>query len=79
MRVNETTELQDGYRETITTIGSGKATIFQNGTVISATWHKTSKLKQITFTDAAGKDIPLVRGQTWISAVSNDGGDVTWK
>lgn len=79
MRVDETTVLEDGYRETITTIGSGKATIFQNGIVINATWHKTGKLSQITFTDAAGKDIPLVRGQTWIAAVSNDGGDVTWK
>lgn len=79
MRVNESTVLQDGYRESIDTIGKGNATIFQNGVAISATWHKTSKASQITFTDAAGKDIPLVRGQTWISAVSNDGGDVTWK
>lgn len=79
MRVNESTVLQDGYRENIETIGSGKATIFQNGTATNATWHKTSKLSQVTFTDAAGKDIPLVRGQTWIAAVRNDGGDVTWK
>ena len=79
MRVDETTVLEDGYRESISTIGSGKATIFQNGIAIDATWQKTSKLSQITFTDIAGKDIPLVRGQTWIAAVPNDGGDVTWK
>jgi len=79
MRVNETKVLQDGWRENITTIGNGKATIFQNGTATAAIWHKTSKTSQITFTTAAGKDIPLVRGQTWISAVPNDGGDVTWK
>ncbi|OIP85844.1 hypothetical protein AUK57_03095 [Candidatus Saccharibacteria bacterium CG2_30_41_52] len=79
MRVNETTELQDGYREAITTIGSGNATIFQNGTATAVTWHKTSKTSQITFKNAAGKDVPLVSGQTWIAAVSNDGGDVTWK
>ncbi len=78
MRVDETSVMQDGYREDITTIGSGLATIFQNGTAISATWNKTSKTSQITFTDAAGKDIPLVRGQTWITAVPNGDGDVAW-
>jgi hypothetical protein len=78
MRVDETTIFEDGYRESIATIGSGNATIFQNGTAIGVTWHKTSKTSQITFTDAAGKDVPLVRGQTWIAAVPNDGGDVSW-
>jgi hypothetical protein len=70
--------MQDGYREVITTTGSGQATIFQNGTAIAATWHKADSNSQINFTDSAGKDIPLVRGQTWISAVPNGGGDVTW-
>jgi hypothetical protein len=79
IRVDETTVLEDGYRETINTIGSGNATIFQNGIAISATWHKSSKTSQITFTDTNGQDIPLVRGQTWITAVPNDGGDVTWQ
>jgi hypothetical protein len=78
VRVDETSELQDGYREVITTTGSGNATIFQNGTAIAATWHKADRGSQINFTDSAGKDIPLIRGQTWISAVPNDGGDVTW-
>lgn len=79
MRVNETTIFEDGYRQSINTIGKGKAVIFQNGVAISATWRKADKLHQITFTDKNGKDIPLVRGQTWIAAVPNDGGDVTWK
>lgn len=79
MKVNETTVMEDGYRQSITTIGDGEAVIFQNGTVINATWHKTSKKSQITFTDAAGQDISLVRGQTWIAAVPIDGGGVTWK
>jgi hypothetical protein len=78
MRVDETTVLEDGYRESITTIGSGSAVIFQNGTATNVTWHKDSKLGQVTFTDAADADVPLVRGQTWIAAVPNDGGDVTW-
>lgn len=79
MRVNEITTMEDGYRQNISTIGTGKATIFQNGLAINATWHKASKTDQITFTDDSDKDIPLVRGQTWISAIPNDGGDVTWQ
>lgn len=78
MRVNETTVLEDGYRESIATIGSGSAVIFQNGIAINAIWHKASKTDQVKFTDLAGVDIPLVRGQTWIAAVPNDGGDVSW-
>lgn len=79
MHVDETTVLQDGYRQDITTIGSGDATIFQNGTATNVTWHKTSKASQITFTDAAGADVPLVRGQTWIAAVPNGQGSVSWQ
>jgi hypothetical protein len=79
IRVNESTVLQDGYREVIGTIGSGAATIFQNGTATPVTWHKTSKASQITFTDATGADVPLVRGQTWIAAVPNGNGNVSWQ
>ncbi len=71
--------LEDGYRESITTIGSGGATIFQNGTVQEVTWHKPDRKSPITFTDANGKDVPLVRGQTWISAVPTKGGSVVWQ
>ncbi len=79
MHVTESTVLEDGYREDINAIGSGKATIFQNGTAIDATWTKASKTSQITFTDATGKDIPLVRGQTWIAAVPDGKGAVSWQ
>jgi len=76
MHVDEST-LSDGHQR-IETIGSGSATIFQNGTAINATWSKASKTEQIKFTDIVGADIPLIRGQTWIVAVPNDGGDVSW-
>ncbi len=79
MKVDEETVFEDGYRESIVTIGSGSAVIFQNGTATNATWTKTNSTSQITFTDSDGKEIPLVRGQTWIAAVPNDGGDVTWQ
>ena len=79
MNVNEVTVFEDGWRENITTIGQGKATIFQNGTAIKATWHKKSKTSQIYFTDAEGEEIALNRGQTWIAAVPNGEGSVSWQ
>jgi hypothetical protein len=79
MKVDMSLIMEDGYRENIKTIGSGKATIFQNGIVQTVTWTKKDKNSQITFTDAEGKDVPLVRGQTWIAAIPNSGGGVSWK
>ena len=64
----------DGYHEAITTIGSGKAYVFQNGTVISGTWSKTTKYDQIKFLDENGSEIKLAPGQTFLSAVPNYGG-----
>lgn len=80
MKVNETTVLEDGYRESIGTIGSGQAVIFQNGTAQTVTWHKPTQASQITFTDTNGKDVPLNRtAQTWIAAVPNGVGSVAWQ
>lgn len=71
--------LEDGYREQITTIGSGKATIFRDGYVTIGTWTKKDAASQLTFTDPEGKDIPLNRGQTWITAIPNKQGSVSWQ
>lgn len=80
MDTTMTKVFEDGYREQITTIGSGRARVFQDGVVIEGTWTKKDRGSQITFTTADGKDIPLNRGQTWITAVpANQGGGVTWK
>lgn len=79
LKVDMTRVLEDGYRESVTTTGSGGAVIFQNGIATEATWHKATRAAPLTFTDAAGKDIPLVRGQTWISAVPNGSGSVAWQ
>jgi len=78
MKIAERTVLEDGYRQQIDAIGSGPATIFQDGTVQEVTWSKASKTEQIKFTDAEGKDVPLARGQTWLTSVPEDGG-VTWQ
>jgi hypothetical protein len=71
--------MEDGYRESFNTIGSGEAFVFQNGTAQTVTWTKKDKASQITFQDAEGKDVPLARGQTWIAAVPNGSGSVSWK
>lgn len=70
---------EDGYHQQYSTIGSGEAFIFQDGTVQQVTWNKVSSQQQITFTDAAGEDVPLARGQTWITAVPADTGGVSWQ
>jgi hypothetical protein len=80
LKVQETTVFEDGYRESIKAIGSGEAVIFQDGTVQKVKWAKKNKASQITFTDSKGNDVPLARGQTWITAVpTNKGGKVTWQ
>lgn len=70
--------LEDGYREQYKTIGSGKATVFQNGVVTIGTWSKSSKNDQIKFKNSDGQDINLERGQTWITAI-DPSKSVTWK
>lgn len=52
-----------------TTIGSGKALIFQNGDVIEATWEKDSLTERTRFFDTSGREVSLVRGVVWIEAV----------
>lgn len=79
MKVDMSRVMEDGYRESITTTGSGQAIIFQNGTAQKVTWHKAGHTAQLTFTDDAGKDVALNRGQTWISAVPNSSGSITWQ
>jgi len=80
LKVTQSTVLEDGYRESINAIGQGGAVIFQDGAAQEVTWHKASKTAQLTFTDRAGKDVALARGQTWITAVpSNRGGGVSWQ
>lgn len=79
IKVNETTVMEDGLRQSIQAVGSGPVTIFQDGVAKEGTWAKASRAEQIKFTDAEGKDIPLARGQTWITAVPSDKGGVSWQ
>jgi len=79
LKVDEETVLQDGYREDITTVGSGQAYIFQDGTEQDVTWHKDSNDGQLYFTDAVGAHVALARGQTWLTAIPNATGSLTWQ
>ena len=50
-------------------VGSGVVYIFQDGTVTTGNWNKSSISSQLTFTNADGTPIKLNAGQTWITAV----------
>ena len=63
----------DDYHEDITTVGSGEAYIFQNGTAIKGTWKKDSVAEQIRFYDINGSEIALAPGQTFVEAVPQYG------
>ncbi len=78
MKVPTKLGFEDGYREQMTTIGSGEAHIFQNGEHAAGTWKKDNKKSQIKFLDSKNKEIPLERGQTWIAAIATDR-SVTWQ
>lgn len=77
LEATHSTVQEDGARESIQTTGSGKATIFQDGNVITGTWSKLNKKSQITFKDAEEKEVALNRGQTWITVVPT-GKTPTW-
>jgi hypothetical protein len=55
-----------------TTIGSGKALVFQDGNVIEGTWKKASRTSRTTFYNKSGKEIEFNRGQIWIEVVATD-------
>lgn len=60
---------QSGIYSVYQTVGSGSATIFQDGQAIQATWKKAGEKEQFEFVDAAGQPIKLSAGQTWITLV----------
>lgn len=55
-----------------TTIGSGKAIIFQNGKVIVGTWSKKSRIGRTEYFDNTGKPIQFVRGPIWIELLPSE-------
>lgn len=55
-----------------TTIGSGKAIIFQNGKVIVGSWSKKSRIGRTTYSDSLGKEINFTRGPIWIEIIPSE-------
>ena len=54
------------------TPGSGKAVVLRDGTAIEGTWIKGKHTDRTKLVDAAGKEIPLDKGNTWYSIVPSD-------
>jgi hypothetical protein len=64
------TKIERGHsRPDFTTIGSGKALVFREGKVVEATWKKDGDADPTLLLDAAGNEIPLIRGRTFIQVV----------
>ncbi|CAN5649826.1 hypothetical protein BH23PAT1_BH23PAT1_1020 [soil metagenome] len=53
--------------------GSGKAFIFQNGTVTEGKWEKKNRSSQFKFGDANGSPVGLNPGQTWVTLAGGRG------
>lgn len=58
-------------------VGTGKLYAFQNGQVIKGSWEKDDLDSKMRFLDEKGKEIPIVRGQVWISLIP-EGNEVTY-
>ncbi|KKU42960.1 MAG: PEGA domain protein [Berkelbacteria bacterium GW2011_GWA2_46_7] len=58
---------------TMTTVGSGATSVFEDGTRTDGTWKKPSRLERTRFYDGQGAEIPLNRGKIWIEVLPQDG------
>jgi hypothetical protein len=64
------TKIEPGHsRPDYTTLGEGRALVFQVGRVVEATWEKADDGAPTRILDAAGREIPLVRGRTFFEVV----------
>jgi len=63
----------DGYPGNVhllyLTTGSGRALVFQDGSVTEGKWIKQSRITRSKFVDKNGKEIELNKGQIWIQTV----------
>jgi len=54
-------------------VGSGEAWVSTGGSVVAATWHKDAQASRIVLVDAAGQEVALAPGNTWIELVPTSG------
>jgi hypothetical protein len=57
---------------TMGTPGQGRAIVFRDGEAIEGTWSKAEHSDRSKLVDAAGKEIPLNKGNTWYSILPTD-------
>lgn len=57
----------------MSTIGSGAASVFVDGTQTKGTWKKPSRTERLRFYNEADKEIELNRGKIWIEVVPQEG------
>jgi hypothetical protein len=72
IEVHNMVVLDDVGRKKITTIGEGKALIFEDGQVTIGTWQKDDVNNNTRYLDDKGNDIQLNGGTTWIEVVPNE-------
>lgn len=78
LKIPMTLGFEDGYREQMTTTGTGEAYIFQDGTVTDGIWRKDGQRNQLLFYDKNARTINLDPGQTWVTVVTPDKA-VAWR
>ena len=68
-----------GYNE-VGIEGTGRLEVYQDGGVITGTWHKNElrKTDPVQFLDESGEEITFTRGQLWVMTPS-DTIEVTWE
>ncbi|WP_158296606.1 DUF3048 domain-containing protein [Nocardioides albidus] len=57
--------------------GKGKAVIFHAGQAIDVTWEKADEGAELSFKDAAGNEIEIPAGRTWLELVPGKGAAAT--
>lgn len=58
-------------RVSVRATGRGRATVFQDGRVVRASWSKANRLAPLRITDRSGRPIRFNPGQTWIEVTSS--------
>jgi hypothetical protein len=59
------------FNRDVSTIGTGAAKIFRDGTLIEGSWKKDSREARTKLFDASGKEIEFNRGQFWMEMIPN--------
>jgi YD repeat-containing protein len=54
------------------TVGTGKAYVLRDGTVIQGTWNRADALSATTWTDGKGAEIKFAPGQVWVALTDKE-------